>query len=53
MPIGDLKQKASLLLVVFVFACIFIIITLLYITQKTEAIAQNLSSVSDMYNLDY
>ena len=36
MRVGNLKQKANQFLIIFVFGCIFIIVGLLYITQKVE-----------------
>jgi Cu/Ag efflux pump CusA len=41
--LGKLQEKASSPLVVFVFICIFIIVGLLYIMQKSVAVASNLS----------
>lgn len=43
---GNFKQKANWFLVGFVFGCIFIIILLLYVMQKSVAKAQLLDSVS-------
>ncbi|HEY4505200.1 MAG TPA: hypothetical protein VJG67_00715 [Candidatus Paceibacterota bacterium] len=41
--IGKLQQKANSFLVIFVFGCIIITIVLLYVMQKAEATAENLS----------
>lgn len=49
LEVGSFHQKANWFLVGFVFGCIFIIITLLYIAQKSEAKAQGLDSVSLYY----
>jgi hypothetical protein len=46
-PVGSFKQKANWFLVGFVFGCIFIIILLLYVMQKSEAKALMLNSVSE------
>jgi len=45
-PVGSFKQKANWFLVGFVFGCIFIIILLLYVMQKSEAKALMLTSLS-------
>lgn len=46
MEIGHLNQKASRPLVLFVFGCIIITTGLLYIMQKSVAVADNISSVT-------
>ena len=45
--VGHLTQKAHPILVFFVFSCIIITIGLLYVVQKSEAKANNLSSISN------
>jgi hypothetical protein len=52
-PIGSLKQKANWFLVGFVFGCIFIIIILLYLTQKATAKALDLSYQGDPTAFEY
>lgn len=47
--VGSLKQKANWFLVGFVFGCIFIIILLLYVTQKATDKALALSYVTGYY----
>ncbi len=49
-PVGSFKQKANWFLVGFVFGCIFIIVMLLYVMQKSVAKAQLLDSVSTNYH---
>jgi len=44
--VGTFKQKANWFLVGFVFGCIFVVIMLLFILQKSEATANDLNSVS-------
>ena len=44
--IGELKQKASQPLVVFVFLCIVITTGLLYVMQKSVALGDSLSTRS-------
>jgi hypothetical protein len=46
MKTGNWKQKASPVLVSFVFGCIFIIIILLYVMQTGVAIGDNMTSIS-------
>jgi hypothetical protein len=46
MPVGRFNQKASPLLVYFVFSCIVITVGLLYVMQKSEALAEHLNSQS-------
>lgn len=46
MQVGSFKQKASPFLVKFTFICIFVITGLLYILQRTEAISDNFSSLT-------
>ncbi|MFZ2522619.1 MAG: hypothetical protein WAX44_03870 [Minisyncoccia bacterium] len=46
LPVGNFKQKANWFLVGFVFGCIFIIVLLLSVMQKSVAKAQLLDSVS-------
>ena len=46
--IGSLKEKASTPLVVFVFICILMVTGLLYVMQKSVAVASSLS-FSDKY----
>ena len=50
MELGRLKQKANTGLVIFVFTCIFIIIGLLYILEKSEEKATELTYGSDLYS---
>ena len=47
MPVGSLHQKASPLLVGFVFTCILITIGLLYVMNKAEALGDNLISTKN------
>jgi hypothetical protein len=44
--VGNFKQKANWFLVGFVFGCIFVIILLLFILQKSEAAADELNSIT-------
>ncbi len=46
--IGNARQKANWFLVGFVFGCIFIIIILLYSTQKATAVALELSYAAEL-----
>jgi hypothetical protein len=45
MKIGNWTQKASPVLVSFVFGCIFIVVILLYVMQTGVAVGSNLVSV--------
>ncbi len=47
MPVGSLRQKASPLLVGFVFGCIIVTIGLLYVMTKAEALGDNLVSTKN------
>jgi hypothetical protein len=49
MQVGSLQQKADWFLIGFVFGCIFIIIILLIVMQRSEAKAQGIDSVSLYY----
>ena len=51
LEIGSFKQKASWFLVDFVFGCIFVIIILLFIMQKTTEVGLNLRT--DPAYVDY
>ena len=48
MEIGNVKQKASRTMVFFVFSCIIITTGLLYVMQKSEAVAENLVPDADI-----
>ncbi len=49
---GSFKQKASPLLVLFVFGCIIITTGLLYIMQKSVAIGNNYSTASGITSVE-
>ncbi len=53
MEFGNLNQKAPLGLVYFVFGCIIIVTALLYVMQKSEAVAEHLvpaDKISELLN---
>lgn len=53
MYFGNIKQKASPLLVSFVFGCTFIVTILLYVVQHGEARGESLSSADMYYELTF
>jgi hypothetical protein len=49
LSVGSLKQKANPVLVVFVLICISVTVGLLYLMQKSMAVADNISLKTGKY----
>jgi len=52
MNLGTLRQKASNTLTVFVLMCAVVIVSLLYVVQKSEELGNNLVYAQGIYELE-